>query len=449
MTFGLGSTAVPSELWGKNEISTDPKDNNGVVVSINGSVSDDIHNRYHEIDLTASGASGFHLSAIALQAYYNTVDIADLLAEKDSSGKRVASIYEKAAQPDDKANTEYQNVEGNLKETVITSSYKDAYKSYSIFKSIQKALDYAAKIDKDLMDFKKDVLQDRDVRIENEKRIWKVIGSDYSFNNTSTKDTISKRLTVIEDAIGDDTTQNTIKFRIKTNEGEIDKLRKELGEPNDASGSDTVYGRVKALETAEQAITKSLNNTDTADGVTFVDKTDADKVYKNLQGSSVEDDPNDKDIVVLATKASVESLVQKAVTELQLEMTAAIQNNRKLAAMMAYMKCDDINANDKAVQFVRSGESWNGYDMQEKELAFTVGNGTTGRLKAGDHKKYCGEDMIEIELEDYVDHLKFKAYVPYKADITANELYANQTFSYGSGNHATSLDDDSFTVIID
>ena len=130
-------------------------------------------------------------------------------------------------------------------------------------------------------------------------------------------------------------------------------------------------------------------------------------------------------------------------------MTAAIQNNRKLAAMMAYMKCDDINANENAVQFVRSGESWNGYDMQEKELAFRIGNGTTGRLAAGDHKKYCGEDMIEIELEDYVDHLKFKAYVPYKADITANELYANQTFNYGSGNHATSLDDDSFTVIID
>ena len=191
-----------------------------------------------------------------------------------------------------------------------------------------------------------------------------------------------------------------------------------------------------------------MNNTD-ADDAEFADKTEADAVYKELKSSSAKDDDGDKEDVVFATKASVESLVQKAVTELQLEMTAAIQNNRKLAAMMAYMKCDDINANENAVQFVRSGESWNGYDMQEKELAFRIGNGTTGRLAAGDHKKYCGEDMIEIELEDYVDHLKFKAYVPYKADITANELYANQTFNYGSGNHATSLDDDSFTVIID
>lgn len=449
LVFGLGSNAVPSELWGSNVISSNPADNNGKVVSINGSEDDGVHNRYHEINLTTSEANIFHLSAIAVQAYYNTVDIADLLAEKDLSGKRVASIYEKAAQPDDKANTEYQNVAGNLKETVITSSYKDAYKSYSIFESIKTLLKYAAAIDKDLMNFKKDVLQDRDVRIENDKQIWAAIGTDYEFDTKAEKNTISKRLTDIEEAIGDDTTQNTIKFRIKTNEGEIAKLRKELGEPNDTSSSDTVYGRVKALETAEQAITKSLKNTD-AEDAKFTDKTEADAVYKKLKSSSAEDVEDDKEDVVFATKASVESLVQKAVTELQLEMTAAIQNNRKLAAMMAYMKCDDIKANDNAVQFVRSSEdTWNGYDMQEKELAFKIGNGTTGRLDAGDHKKYCGEDMIEIELEDYVDHLKFKAYVPYKADFAANELYANQTFNYGSGNHATSLDDDSFTVIID
>ena len=448
LVFGLGSNAVPSELWGSNVISSNPADNNGKVVSINGSEDDGVHNRYHEIDLTTSEANIFHLSAIAVQAYYNTVDIADLLAEKDPSGKRVASVYEKAAQADIKADTKYQNVEGNLKETVITSSYKNAYKSYSIFESIKTLLKYAAAIDKDLMNFKKDVLQDRDVRIENDKQIWAAIGNDYEFDVKAEKNTISKRLTDIEQAIGDDTTSGTIKFRIKTNEDYIADLRAELGD-SDNKTDKTVYERIATLETAEEAITKSLNNTD-ADDAEFADKTEADAVYKELQGSSVQDDPDDKETVVFATKASVESLVQKAVTELQLEMTAAIQNNRKLAAMMAYMKCDDINANENAVQFVRSSEfDWGGYDMQEKELAFIIGNGTTGRLAAGVHKKYCGEDMIEIELEDYVDHLKFKAYVPYKADITANELYANQTFNYCSGNHATSLDDDSFTVIID
>lgn len=451
LVFGLSSTAVPSELWGEDEISTNPKDNNGVVVSINGSEDDGVHNRYHEIDLTASGASGFHLSAIAVQAYYNTVDIADLLAEKDQSGKRIASVYEKAAQADIKADTKYKNVADNLKETVISSSYKEAYTSYSIFESIKKALTYAAKIDTALMNFKKDVLEDRDVRIENDKQIWAAIGNDYKFDVEATKNTISKRLTYIEEAIGDDETRNTIKFRIKTNEGEIAKLRNELGESGDASDSNTVYGRVKALETAEQAITKSLNNTDTADGVTFVDKTDADKVYKKLQGSSVEDDLNDKDTVVLATKASVEILVQAAVTELQAEMKSAIQNNRKLAAMMAYMKCDDIKASKTAVQFVRNGREREdgGYDMQEKYCTFLKGKTATGEITiASESVKYCGETMILITLEDFVDHLKYEAYVPFDEAISSDKEYENQSFYYGSNNNATSFDDDSYIVRI-
>lgn len=450
LTFGLGSNAVPSELWGSNVISSNPADNNGKVVSINGSVSDDIHNRYHEIDLTASGASGFHLSAIALQAYYNTVDIADLLAEKDTNGKRIASVYNKDEQADIKANTQYKNVEGSKEETVISSSYKEAYTSYSIFESIKKALTYAAKIDTALMNFKKDVLEDRDVRIENDKQIWAAIGNDYKFDVEATKNTISKRLTSIEDAIGDDATQNTIKFRIKTNEGEIDRLRKELGDSNNKTDK-TVYERIATLETAEEAITKSLKNTD-ADDAKFTDKTEVDVVYKKLQSSSAEDDDGDKEDVVFATKASVESLVQKAVTELQLEMTAAIQNNRKLAAMMAYMKCDDIKASKSTVHFVRSGgeRADGGYDMQEKDCKFIAGKTATGEITiANDSVTYCGESMIHITLEDFVDHLKYEAYVPFDEQITGGSNYENQSFKYGSGNHATSLDDDSFTVIID
>ena len=437
LTFGLDSTAVSSELWGKNEISKDPKDNNGVVVSINGSVSDDIHNRYHEIDLTASGASGFHLSAIALQAYYNTVDIADLLAEKDTNGNRIASVYEKAAQADIKANTKYKNVEGDKEETVISSSYKEAYTSYSIFESIKKALTYAAKIDTALMNFKKDVLEDRDVRIENDKQIWAAIGNDYKFDVEATN-SISKRLTDIEDAI---------KFRVKTNEDDIADLRAELG-GSDNKTDKTVYERITTLEAAEEAITKSLNNTD-ADDAKFTDKTEADVVYKKLKSSSAEDVEDDKEEVVLATKASVETLVQNAVAELQSEMTTAIQNNRKLAALMAYMKCDDIKASKAAVQFVRSGGSWNGYDMQEKDCRFLSGTSDTGSISIAENNvTFCGESMIQVTLEDYVDHLKYVAYVPYDERITASEAYANQTFTYGSNNNATSLDDDSYTVRI-
>ena len=432
-TFKDEVDAVASELWGSLSATDGTNQNIGAKVSINGNTDYDVHNRYHTL------SSNYHLSAIALQAYFNTVDIASLLFEvKD--GQRDPSPYSKDIKEAIDANTPYGNIESNKTTISVKSSYAGPFSSYSVATSIKKLLTYAAAIDKDLMEFKAKVFENIDASIENDNQIWAVLGDDYNFDNkgvgiTDKTKTVSSRLTSIEPVV-------------KDNKEKIAKLREELGESDDASGSKTVYDRVKALEDAEQAITKSLNNTDTADGVTFVDKTDADKVYKKLQGSSVEDDPNDKDKVVLATKASVEILVQAAVTELQAEMTTAIQNNRKLAAMMAYMKCDDINANENAVQFVRSGGSWSGYDMQEKELAFTIGNGTTGRLAAGDHKKYCGEDMIEIELEDYVDHLKFKAYVPYKADITANKLYANQTFNYGSNNNATSLDDDSYIVRI-
>ena len=431
-TFKDETNAVPSELWGSLSATEDIKENVGAKVSINGNTKYDVHNRYHTL------SSNYHLSAIALQAYFNTVDIASLLFEVEN-GQRDPSPYSKNEQEAIDANTPYKNIKGDKTTISVESAYAGQFSSYSVATSIKKLLTYAAAIDKDLMDFKKDVYEDRDVRIENDKQIWAVLGDEYSFNDEGTEledktKTVSSRLTSIEPVV-------------KENKDNIAELRAELGNSENKTDK-TVYERIATLETAEEAITKSLENTDTAADVTFVDKTVADGVYKKLQGSSVEDDPNDKDKVVLATKDSVETLIQAAITELQKEMTAAIQNNRKLAAMMAYMKCDDINANENAVKVVRSGGNWSGYDMQEAELAFTVGDGTTGKLTAGAPKKYCGEDMIEIELEDYVDHLKFKAYVPYKEDITATGMYENQTFKYGSNNNATSLDDDSYIVRI-
>ena len=439
-TFKDETEAVPSELWGSLSTTDGTNQNIGAKVSINGNTEYDVHNRYHILS-----SSNYHLSAIALQAYFNTVDIASLLFEV-KEGKRDPSPYSKDKKDAIVANTPYKNIEGDKTTISVESAYAGSFSSYSVATSIKKLLEYAAAIDKDLMDFKKDVYEDRDVRIENDNQIWAVLGDEYSFNDEGTEledktKTVSSRLTSIEPVV-------------KDNKEKIAKLREELGESDDASGSQTVYGRVKALEDAEQAITKSLKNVDddSANFESFKSYTagEADGVYKKLTGSTLEDDETDADDgVVLATQKSVESLVEKAVNELQLEMTAAIQNNRKLAAMMAYMKCDDINANENAVEFVRSGGEWSGYDMQEAELAFTVGGGTTGRLAAAaTHKKYCGEDMIEIELEDYVDHLKFKAYVPYKKDITATGMYENQTFKYGSNNNATSLDDDSYIVRI-
>ena len=132
-------------------------------------------------------------------------------------------------------------------------------------------------------------------------------------------------------------------------------------------------------------------------------------------------------------------------------MTAAIQNNRKLAAMIAYMKCDDIKASKTAVQFVRNGREREdgGYDMQEKYCTFLKGKTATGEITiASDSVKYCGETMIHITLEDFVDHLKYEAYVPFDETVSSDKEYENQSFYYGSNNNATSLDDDSYIVKI-
>lgn len=434
-TFKDETEAAASELWGSLSTTDGTNQNIGAKVSINGNTDYDVHNRYHTL------SSNYHLSAIALQAYFNTVDIASLLFEV-KEGKRDPSPYSKNEQEAIGANTPYGNIESNKTTISVESAYAGSFSSYSVATSIKKLLKYAAAIDLKFMDLKKDVLENIDARIENDNQIWAVLGDDYRFNDKGTEledktKTVSSRLKSIEPVV-------------KENKDNIADLREELGS-KDNKKEKTVYQRIKELEDAEQAITKSLENTDTAADVTFVDKTDADGVYKKLQGSSVEDDPNDKDKVVLATKASVETLVQAAVTELQNEMTAAIQNNRKLAAMMAYMKCDDIKASKSTVQFVRSGSERKdgGYDMQEKDCKFIAGKTATGEITiASDSATYCGESMIHITLEDFVDHLKYEAYVTYDEGITGGSAYENQTFKYGSNNNATSLDDDSYIVRI-
>ena len=113
----------------------DPKENVGAKVSINGNIDYDVRNRYH----TLSGDT-YHLSAIALQAYFNTTDIASLLYEKDING-RVATPYSKAQQDAKEAITSYGNVEGKLTKTPVLSAYANPFSSYKVITSIKKLKD--------------------------------------------------------------------------------------------------------------------------------------------------------------------------------------------------------------------------------------------------------------------------------------------------------------------
>ena len=431
-TFKDETEAAASELWGSLSTTDGTNQNIGAKVSINGNTEYDVHNRYHIL----GSNNNYHLSAIALQAYFNTVDIASLLFEVEN-GQRNPSPYSKNEQKAIEANTPYKNIEDDKTIKSVESAYAGSFSSYSVATSIKKLLTYAAAIDKDLMDFKKDVYEDRDVRIENDNLIWKVIGTDYSFNDTSTKDPISKRLNDIENDIGEDSdtsVDGTIKGKINTYGDDIAELKDGFSN----------------LEKSNAAVIKSIKNVDN-DTAKFEQSDDV--VYKTFERSGALDDTDDlkDDDFVLATKDSVESLVDKAVAELREEMKKAIQNNRKLAAMMAYMKCDDIKASKNTVQFVRSGEERKdgGYDMQEKDCKFIAGETATGKITIANKSDiYCGEPMIYITLEDFVDHLKYEAYVNFDEQITGGSGYENQSFYYGSNNNATSLDDDSYIVRI-
>ena len=90
-TFIDETEAVPSELWGSLSTTDGTNQNIGAKVSINGNTEYDVHNRYHIL----GSNNNYHLSAIALQAYFNTVDIASLLFEVDKNGQRDPSPYSK------------------------------------------------------------------------------------------------------------------------------------------------------------------------------------------------------------------------------------------------------------------------------------------------------------------------------------------------------------------
>lgn len=443
-TFASDGTAIPSELWGSDGTSTD-KTNYGNKVSINGA-DYDVHDRYHELSVT----DNYHLSAIALQAYYNSIDLADLLTNKED-GKKVAAKYTKAARDPISAETPKKKYDGNAEVTI--GSYLTAHDSYSIFESIQKALEYADKLDDGLMKLKKEFIEDVDFDKNNIDNIWSVLGGDYTVDTTPAKGTVSERLTKLETEVGADDSKGSLFSRVAENEDNISALRSELGNSSDKKDK-TVYSRLKTLEDNQGAVIAAINNID--DNTASVDEATGDEVFKTVKPSTANDvtadDKIEKTKAVLATKASVEDLVKDAVSELQREMTIAIQNNRKLAALMAYMKCDDIKASASAVQFVRSGgdREDGGYDMQEADCKFTAGQATTGNITIGETEvKFCGESMIYLTLEDYVDHLKFECYVPYDGTISSTATYENQTFKYGSGNNSSSLDDDSYIVEID
>lgn len=482
-TFAPDTTKVTSSV--SNSEGTKVKINSGDY---------NVSSVYSELSTSES----YHLSAVALQAYYNSVDLASILKR---TGAYSLNVVEKVT-----AQTTNKKYVSGLASTDVNGVLTKNYNSWKASDAIEKALTYARDIDTSLQSLRKEFIEQDDTLLFNIEKLWTVLGTDYSA--TSTISTVDARLDALESRVGsptqDEDSADTLFQRVASNDTDIAALRAELGKKSDTS-SDTVYSRLDALEKADTGILASLNSTnesatvttssianeqvfktvtfanaasnseDTEDnensdtsndsngeGITDTNKaTTTDTAFSSEESDESANSDTSSTTVVYATHNSIEKLVSAAVKELQSEMTLAIQNNRKLAALMAYMKCDDIKASTSAIQFVRSGGNWTGYDMQEASCVFkfnntaeinTDGESTkTGYIICNSEKNinYCGEPMVSITFEDFVDHLKFTCYVPYNKNVMGTENYSNQTFGYGSGNYSTSLDDDSYIITID
>lgn len=426
-TFNDVSPVVISELWG------DDSTNSGAVVAINGNTDYNVHSRFHELEANGN----YHLSGIALQAYYNTLDLASLLIHKDNNGAKQSMLYTKNNVANIQASTPYGKYTGGLTNTTVKSAIEQAYNSYNVYETISKCIEYSTKIDASLMGLKKEFIEYYDDSKYNIEKLWAALGNDYSTSDVN--NTVSARLSTLEKS----TTGNT--SGVSNLENEIANIRQKVN---------TNETDIANIKTENSKIKASLSNVDKGDSLgSLIESTVYnDIIYKKIKASTVQNNSGgiDDDTFVLSTTKYVDTVISQTVAELQKEMTAAIQNNRKLAALMAYMKCDDIQASTTAIKFVRSSDATASYDMQPRELVFNFGNNSTGSItQIGSQVNYCGEQMIHIIFEDYVDHLKFDLYVPYTANIASGLLYENQSMKYGSGNLATSLNDESYIIDID
>ena len=416
-------TAFSSELWGGTN------ENKGYELLINGN-DYNVANRYHELD-----SSDYHLSQIALQAYYNTLDLADLLTERKSGSTRDQQLYEIIA--NDKLTADALNGFYTGEKDVLSSI--TAQTTYSVCNTIKKTLNNVKAVDLSLMELKKEFINTTDEVKFNINKLWSSLGYTLNDNKSSVNTRLNKIEKVLELA-GEEV--GSLPDKVLAAEENIDNLTTALG-TSDKAG--TAFSRIKALEDATNGINASLNNNCESAAISN-SAVGSDAIFKKVQLSQVTEDKDDADIVVLATQTSVNNLVAAAMAELQSEMMEAIKNNRTLAALMAYMKCDTIKASTNAIKFARTAEVEAPYDMQEKENIFKVGGTTEGEITiTGPNKSFCGEEMIKVKFQDFVDHVNYECYVPFNSSINNGEDYRNLTQHYGSG-VGTSFDDDTYTV---
>lgn len=407
----------------------------GRALTINGLNIEGLKNVYSELSSLNTGK--YQVSSVALQAYFNSVDIANRLGTDNKQ-------FVITANETVKAETNNQKIE-NATSIDVNSSIKEN-STYVVVEALQNALLNIKNIDAKVVFNYSNYLTNKDDYLYNRDRLWAVLGADASYDENS-KNTFLKRIESQETVVGN-------KDESLTNDATtvwnwIKLLNDRLG--NENSGENAKGNTYQRILDAQSRLTTAENDIDSLETATSdrgiqanaVDYEDKDSVYKKIELKTPATAGNEVVEIIpsedkMASQVTVDNAVQAAVKELQFEMSKAIINNRKYAALMAYMRCDAIYCNGTSIQFARSSDDEASFSLQNKNLVFKCGENASISNEGfivcdSEAVTFCGEKMIKITFTDNVDHIKFAdVYVNYSNSLNDADAvaYFNQNYDY-------------------
>lgn len=218
--IGFGSTSDTKYFTGDLGITFKDADNlislkgnstKGQQVYINSNSTNDVSNVYKNLNLTVD--STYKLSAIALQGYFNSLDIVSLLGSKTESGWK----YNKpdTLSTDDTTPTVYSNIYGNEDSTPETV--------YTIKEAIDNLYSWTNKLDSAVMELQNcDNQDDSDIAA-----IYKALGDDYTSESES--ESISTRLGSLESTIDNATSTSATVTDYKDSDSVLETVELKTG----------------------------------------------------------------------------------------------------------------------------------------------------------------------------------------------------------------------------
>ena len=379
----------------------------GQTVKINGSDKNTASNTFANLGLSDTGT--YKLSTIALQGYFNSLDIASLIGEKTNEGWTY--------QVPKKVGTNscvYSNIYSNESSPVSTE--------YTIKEAIDKLYGFTATLDTAIMKLQAcDNEDDQDI-IE----IYRALGSDWEKNKiTNDTKTVTEKIKEANDA----TTS------LQTNI--YSRLGSDFNTDWTSDGTNTISNKITANTSAISKNTEDIStNTSSITAINNSKASSATVAHTDAKTNTVygtfsnRNKNNDTDITnpedQIATGKSVLADIQIAVDALRKEMAIYAKDEADRAKLCAYLRCNDITCDGSAVEFVRTKDS----SIFSVVTSESNDNSSYIFCEKGPIARY-GTDTdtyYYITLYDNIDNIKYSAWVK-SGDITAtSNTYVHNSY---------------------